>query len=87
MVALTTEALTVGKSLSELRPHIDVEMLGELYLDLSSFHTAINHVLNTLCIQSIEHITDPLLVNVDPITWIRQESKHVAFALGIFQEV
>ena len=48
MIALTTEALTVGKSFSELRSHVDIEMLAELNLDLSGFHAAIDHVLNTL---------------------------------------
>ena len=84
---LTTEALTVGKSLSELRPHVHVEMFAELYLDLSCFHTAIDHVLNALGIYGVEHITDPFLVNVDPVTWIRQIRKHIVSALGIFQEI
>ena len=62
-------------------------MFAELYLDLSSFHTAIDHVLNALGINGVEHITDPLFVYVDPVTWIRQVSKHVSLSLGKLQEV
>ena len=50
MVVLTAKALTVGKSLSEFRPHVEVEMFGELNLDLSGLHAAIDHVLNALWI-------------------------------------
>ena len=50
---LTAEALAVGKSLGKLRSHVDIEMLAELYLDFSSLHAAINHVLNTLWIESV----------------------------------
>ena len=50
MVVLTAEALTVAKSLSDFRPHVDVEMFGELYLDLSGLHAAIDHVSNALWI-------------------------------------
>ena len=48
MIALTAEALTVGESLSEFRPHVDIEMLAELNFDLPSLHAAIDHVLNAL---------------------------------------
>ena len=50
MAVLVAKALTVGKSLSEFRPHVDIEMFGELYLDLSGLHAAIDHVLNALWI-------------------------------------
>ena len=50
MVVFTAKALTVGKSLSEFRVNVDVEMFGELYLDLSGLHAAIDHILNALWI-------------------------------------
>ena len=73
--------------MSKFRPHVHIEMFAELYLDLPSLHTAIDHVLNALGIYGVEHITDPFLVYVNPVTWIRQVSKHVALSLSIFQEV
>ena len=86
-MSLTAVALTVGQSLGEFRPHVDIEMLGQFIFDPSSLQAASDHFLDPRWIQSVEHIADPLLVNVDPITGIWHVLEQVGVRLRMLKEV
>ena len=83
-IALTAEALASSQGLCEFRPHVDVHMSAEFNLDFSSFHRVIDHLLYATRVQGIHHITEPLLVNVDPVPGVWQVFKHSRFSLGVF---
>ena len=84
---LTAEVLAVGQGLGEFRPHADVEMPAELDLHFSGLHTVVNHLLDATRVQGVHDVTEPLLVDVDPVARIRQVLEHGRLVLGIFQEV
>ena len=86
-MGLTAEVLAVGQGLSKLSSHVDVQMPAELDLDLSGFHTTVDHLLYAIGVQSVHNVTNPLLVDVDPVTGIWQVLENVGFASGIFQEI
>ena len=67
----TAVRLALSQSLCKLWPHVNIEMLGQIISHLSRFQTFINHGLDAIRVQSVEDITDPLLVNVNPISRIR----------------
>ena len=87
IATLTTETLAVGKSLGEFWPHVDVKVLAHLNFHLSGFHTFINHGLDAIRVQCVEYIADPLLVNMYPVSRIRQKSEHWRSFFRIFEEV
>ena len=62
-------------------------MLAELNFDLSRLHAAINHVLDATGVQSVENITNPLFINMDPISGIGQVSEHLGLGFSILQEI
>ena len=87
MVALTAVGLAIGKGLSEFRSHVDIEMLAELILDFSRFHAFVNHGLDPYLVQSVENVTDPLLVDMNPITGVWHVPEQVGVTSRMFQEV
>ena len=68
---LTTEALCGLKGLLELRPHLYDKALALLKVFLSQITGIIDHLLYTIRVKGIQDITEPLLVNVNPISLVR----------------
>ena len=83
----TAIGLALCQGLCKLWPHVDIEMLVHFIFDSSSFHAAINHGLDPNWIQSVKDITDPLLVNVDPVARVWHVPEHIDARLCMFEEV
>jgi hypothetical protein len=54
--ALTAEVLAVAQGFRKLWSHVNVQMSAKFYLDLSCFHTIMDHLLNSMGIKSIHNI-------------------------------
>ena len=83
----TAVGLAFCQCFGKLRPHIDIEMLRKIIFDSSCFHAFINHALDTSWVQREKDITDPLLVDMDPISWIWHESEQSGALSCKFEEI
>lgn len=62
-------------------------MLREVISHLSRLQTSTDHLLDSVGVQSVEDVTDPLLVNVDPVAWIWQVSEQGLLRFRKFEEI
>jgi hypothetical protein len=87
MWLLTTECFTFAKCFNKLWSHFNQHFLTLFKLSLSIMHCTCYHLLHSLLIECEKHITQPLLVNVVPVMFIRKVTKYLRFVTSEVKEV
>ena len=85
--ALTAEGLASLEGGRELRPHVHEHVLALLQLAPPLRHGLGDHCSDSVGVVGVEHVADPLLVEVVPVLLVGEEAQQRRLPAGVLEEV